>query len=351
MRTRVSILLALVVAAALVPAGASAQADSDCEFPVEVTDATGTEVEVVEEPQRVVTLNPSAAQTMWEIGAWDKVVGATKHAANLEGFADVENISATGETISSEIVVGLDPDLAIAPNVVEPDTVEALREAGVTVYHFREATSISDVKDKTRLVGRLVGACEGAADTVAWMDERLAVVDEATAGPERPSAMYVFFGYTAGQDTFIDEMIRRSGADNLAADVGIQGYKPVNEEILVNNTVDWLILNTDWTEVPRSAAYNSTRAVQQNRIVVVNTDYLNRPGPRVVYAIETMVEAFHPEAYDAANRTQTPGATDTPDEATPTPQAPATTRGGEGPGFGVVLAAVALMLLGLHRRP
>jgi iron complex transport system substrate-binding protein len=356
MRTRTAFLVALLVAASLVPTAAVAQADTDCSYPTERTDATDTLVTVTDEPQRVVTLNPSAAQTMWEIGAWDRMVGATKHASNLEGFDDLEwNVSGSGETISNERVIGADPDLVLAPNTVQNDTVRALRDAGLTIYRFHEAESIEDVKDKTRLIGRFVGECDGATQTVEWMEERLAVVDAATADADRPSAIYVFFGYTAGEGTFIDGLIERAGADNLAAEVGIQRYKPVNDEILVNNTVDWLILNTDWTTVPTNAAYNSTRAVQDDQLVVVNTNHLNRPAPRVIYAIETMVQAFHPEAYAAATRTATPTASVTPtpehDPTTTTDETPVrTTSGADGPGFGVLGTALALVLLGGYRR-
>ena len=356
MRTRTAILVALLVAASLSPTTALAQGDANCSYPVERTDATGALVAVTEESERVVTLNPSAAQTMREIGAWDKMVGATKHASNLEGFDELEwNVSGSGQTISNERVIGAQPDLVLAPNTVQNDTVRALRDAGLTIYRFHEATSIADVQAKTRLIGRFVGECDGAAKTVEWIDERLAVVDEATADAERPSAIYVFFGYTAGEGTFIDGLIERAGADNLAAEVGIQSYKPVSDEILVNNTVDWLILNTDWTTVPNNAAYNSTRAVQEGQIVTVNTNHLNRPAPRVVLAIETMVEAFHPEAYAAANRTATPtsSATLTPEEGQPTPTeraTAATTSGADGPGFGVIMTAVAIIVLGVARR-
>jgi len=50
------------------PAADAAAQESDCTFPVELTDQSGTTVTVEESPSRVVTLNPSAAQTMWGAG-------------------------------------------------------------------------------------------------------------------------------------------------------------------------------------------------------------------------------------------------------------------------------------------
>ena len=350
---RLAFVLAVVVAAtAVLPATAVAQSGSGCSFPYERTDATGTTVTVGEEPTSVVTLNPSAAQTMWEIGAQEKVVGVTKYAANLDGAAAKTNISGSGQTISNEEVVGLNPDLVIAPNTISNETVQTLRGANLTVYRFREAESIDDIKRKTRIVGHLVGECDGAGDTVDWMDSRLSTVDEAVGDAERPDVVYAFYGFTSGENTFIDTVLERAGGNNVAADAGITGYKQINDEILVQESPDWIVLNSDWDEVPNSAAYNSTTSVQENQTVVVNKNHLNRPAPRVVYAVTTLAQAFHPDAYAAANATATPTATvtaNTPNTATATVMAESTktvtateTPGESGPGFGVVAALVAL---------
>jgi iron complex transport system substrate-binding protein len=106
MRKLTLILVLAVAAAAVVPATAVAQSN-ECSFPVERADATGTEVTIAEEPasESVVTLNPSAAQTMWEIGAQETVVGVTKHAMNLPGAESKTNISSNEQTISNEEVV------------------------------------------------------------------------------------------------------------------------------------------------------------------------------------------------------------------------------------------------------
>lgn len=337
----IAVAVAVLVLAAATPAAGVAQTDESCSFPVERTDATGTVVRVPDEPARVVTLSPSAAQTMKEIGAWGKVVGATKHAAYLEGFEDVErNISGAGGTINTEEVVGLEADLVLAPNVVPNETVEALRGAGETVYYFPASRSIEAIKDKTRLIGRLTGECAGAAETVAWMDSRLAVVDETTDGVERPSAIYVFFGFAAGEGTFIGDMIERAGARNAAALGGVEGFQEISEEVLLDQDPDWLLLGSDAPGVPSGPAYNGTTAIREDQILVLDVNYLNQPAPRVVIPIQRMTKAFHPEAYAAANATEpaTPADTSTSPDASTT-----TAPGSDGPGFGPLVAILALM--------
>jgi len=354
--------------AAAAPAAPSADVvaqESDCTFPVELTDQSGTNVTVEEEPSRVVTLNPSAAQTMWEIGARDKVVGVTKHAMNLEGAEAKTNISAGGQTISNEKVVGLEPDLVLAPNTIDNETVQSLRDAGLTVYHFGEAGSIAGIQEKTRITGELTGECEAAEETVDWMDAELATVDAAVEGQDRPGMIYTFFGWTAGNGTFIGNLVERAGARNVAAEAGIDGYEELNDEVLVEQNPDWILRNSDNGQVPKTAAYNGTTAVQEDQIVVVNYNQLNRPAPRVIYPLVEMTKAMHPEAYAEANQTASETATETGqtegDTGTASPTAttapptgsPGTDTddgagtGASGPGFTAVGALVALVSLSL----
>lgn len=357
----------------------TAQSGQDCEFPISETDATDTEVSLDSEPESVVTLNPSAAQMLWEMGAQEKVTGVTKHAANLDGADQRTNISSAGPTIGHEIVVDLEPDLVLAPlsQVTTPEDVEILREAGLTVYAYPTAESVEGVRERTLLTGRLVGACDGAQETVDRMDEQISIVENAVEDESRPDVLYTFFGFTAGEATFIHEIIEIAGGRNVAAEAGIEEYQEVNEEIVVAEDPDWIVLNTDSPTVPDSEGFQRTTAVTENQTVVVNTNHLNRPGPRIVRAITTLAETFHPDAYAEAvaaaeptpteqpttptqeateqpetpTESETPAPTDTPDETDGTDGTDEADD--DGAGFGILAAAGTLLALlagGLFRR-
>jgi len=320
-------LLAAVVLIAALATGGSAVAtsttQSDCTFPVTFTDATGTEVTVAEEPRAVVTTNPSAAQTTWEIGAREKVVGLTQFATYLENASSRANVSSGSFGFSVEKVVGLQPDLVLVPNASHfPERVRQLRAAGLTVYVFPLAESVDDVVDKTRRTGRLVGACDGADETADRMDAEFDTVREAVDGEERPRVLYVFFGFTAGEGTFVDELITTAGGRNVAAMADIEGYKRINDETVLAFKPEWIVLNTDDPDgaPPRRPAYNDTPAVEDGNVLVLNANYLSQPAPRIVQPVREMARTFHPAAYEAANRTPTP---------TPTPTSPPASGGSD----------------------
>lgn len=339
---------------------------ASCEFPFTATDATGTEVTIEERPERVTTLNPSAAQTMWEIGGKAQVVGLTQYALYLDGAESRTNVSASGMGVSVEAVVGTNPDLVLAPNATSVETVAALREAGVTVFHFAEATNISHVRTKTTLTGQLTGNCEGAAQANAWMDANVEAAREATADVERPSALYPLGGgYVANTGTFISAMIEASGAENAAGQREFStSYPKVSDEVILELSPDYLVLTDSTAYITGQEPYASLDAVRENNTVMVNTNYLNQPAPRsVVYAVRNLTEGFHPDA--AANaefvargevRVEPASATPSPApegqtgdaaaESTDEPTATDTT----GAGFGATVAALAVLASALLAR-
>jgi iron complex transport system substrate-binding protein len=328
---------------------AQSSGSTDCSFPVSATDATGTEVTVDEEPEDVVVVGPSAAQVMWEIGAQEKVVGMPvgQYTSYLEGSQSKTNVVDDRLQPVNEKVVGLDPDLVLAPNIVTNDTVESLREAGLTVYRFEGATSFEDVAAKTELTGRLVGEFETAAEVAAQTRGTVAAVEEAVAGTERPRVYYPLgSGYTAGSNTFINDIIQSAGATNIAADV-IDGYQPqINAETIVDKDPQWLIVQEGFP-VPSNDAVNSTTAGQQNQVVRVNGNFINQPGPRTTQVLRTIAETFHPDAMSGVDFANV----ETPEPATcGEAGATAETTGASGPGFTPTVAVLAVVALGLLAR-
>jgi iron complex transport system substrate-binding protein len=310
---------------------------SDCSFPIEVTDATGETVELEEPPERVVTLAPSAAQTMDEIGAEGTVVGISDRGTYLDWSEEKATVSGEEGFVSTEKVINQSPDLVLAPDIIADDKVDQLREAGLTVYNFERAASMDDVVAKTRLTGELVGACEGANARADEMEDALEVVRTAVEGEDRPSVLYLLGGkFTAGDETFIDGVIETAGGTNIAAD-HFTGYAMISDEVVANESPEYLIVSNEAPEViPKTEAYNTTPAVQNDQVIRINANYLNQPAPRTIQVIEDFASEWHPEAYESAKEsyaeTTTEGAETT-----------AVTTETEAPGFGPIVALLAIV--------
>jgi len=297
----------------------------DCSFPVSSVDATGTNVTVSEEPDRVVVLGPSAAQTMWEIGAKEKVVGMPVNffTAYLNGSENRTNVVKQDGSPIAETIVGEEPDIVLAPNIVQNDTVESLRERGLTVYRFETAKSLSDVYNKTELTGRLVGNFDTAAQVSAEMDGKVSAIRSAVEGEQEPRVYYnLGGGWTAGPDSFIGQMIATAGGQNIAAGNINKSYAPLSSEIILEEDPEWIV-NPAGTPLPENEGINKSTAVQADQIVSVNTNYINQPGPRNVQPLRKIAAALHPDAMEGLNldTVETPEPTICASDVTPTPTA------------------------------
>ncbi|MFP8891561.1 PGF-CTERM-anchored ABC transporter substrate-binding protein [Natrialbaceae archaeon A-CW2] len=306
---RLSVLLiaTLVVTAIVAPAMAggvaatSAQAEPACEYPVSLTDATGETVTLEEPPERIVTLNPSDANTIFEIGADDRLVGMPvgDGTSRLDAEGQTDITEDDGFTVDSETVVGLEPDIVLAANVSSVEQVDQLRDAGLTVYHFPEATSLEDVAENVAITGTLSGECDGATETLTWMDQRLDLLESAVADAEHPTVYYKMGdGFTAGSGTFQHETMTAAGLDNIATAADIEKWGIISNEVVVEEDPDWILRTSGpfQPEIPESL--EDTTAVQNEQFVTVDSNDFSQPAPRIVFAMETLVETVHPEAYD-----------------------------------------------------
>lgn len=381
-----TVLLAVLFVAAVFPAtGAIAteapytHGDTDCDFPNTVTDATGTEVTVSERPERVVVLGASAAQTTWELGAEDRVVGIDAFSTYLEGAEEVDIVSGGIGQVDYEAALNQSPDLIIvAGNSYSPDVVSEFRSSNVTTFAMPNAGSIEAVYDKTRLFGRLLGTCEAAHKVVAEMQDRVNTVREAVSGEPKPTVFIDFGGvrdesarYSAGPGSFVGGIVQAAGTTNIVTEGDFTSPFPqVSNEFILSQDPEWLIVTYTpgssfgpaTPEAAKEAARNSsvlseTTAVEEGNIIAVNANSFSQPAPRLVKALETITKAIHPEAFEAANQTTTPTVTatatqtETTREATETMTAAPTTSGGSGPGFGLVITLVAILVATrLHSR-
>ena len=267
-----------------------------CSYPVTLTDATGTEITLEERPARITTTNPSAAQTLWELGAKDRVVGVTQFASYLDGSGSKANVSGSGFGVSTERVVNTTPDLVLAPNASAGD-VEGLRNANLTVYHFPAATSVDDVATKTETIGRLVGECAAADSINQEMYDAVDETRERTTGLDRPDALYPLGGgFVAGDETFINEIMQVGGVDNVAAAEG-DGYPKLSDEVVIATDPEVLLVTESDAPIVDRQPYASTTAGRENNTIVLDVNDLNQPAPRsVIEATQTLadgVAAYH----------------------------------------------------------
>lgn len=333
--------------------GATATQQDDCTYPQTLTDFTGTDVEIPEEPSSIVALQPSDAQLVTEIGATDRMVGMPvgPYTSHLDAPDNVTDISGDdGVTPVAEKVIDLDADVVIAANTVtfQEGLVEQLRDADQTVYVYDSASSIEDVKQQVRTAGTLTGECDGADETVTEMEESLAQIDEVTEGEDEPLAFYVMGENdltTPGPDTFQGEILDRAGVENIAERANVSGWQEISEEVIIEEDPEWIIYGDYMGEPPAMDALQSTTAWEQEQFVAVDSNAMSQPGPHVVEAIEQIASEVHADSYAevTGNQSNTADSDDGNDSTADDDGSTAEDDADVIPGFGVAAALVALL--------
>lgn len=340
-----TLLVASLCGVAASPAAASHEGGTDCSYPLSVTDDTGTEVTLNGSAETVVAADAASAQTLWEIGAQDRVVGMpvrsyTEYLNGSENRTDV--LSEDGIGLDVETIIELDADLVVAPNYVNDETVQQLRDANQTVYRSPFESSFEDIYAKTELYGHFVGDCEAGATTAQETREEVEAIREATADRESPDVLYYFFGTAAGNGTFIGDMVETAGGNNVAAEAGVEQYGEISDEVILEQDPEWIV-TTDDDEAfdAEEEPFPSTTAVRNDQVLRVDANLVSQAAPRVVEPLRAMAEAFHPEAFEEQTATST---------TTPTEIESDDGSDGDGAGFGVAVAAAALAAAALLAR-
>jgi iron complex transport system substrate-binding protein len=268
-------------------------------------------------PDRIVSLAPSCTEILYAIDAGDKVVAVTRYCNypyNFTAWIAEGNMTSIGgfEDPNMEVIASLNPDLILASGGVQEEIVETLRNLGYKVLVL-DPTNITGVLQNIELVGK---ATDKNAEATALMNDitsRIdAVVNKVADVASKPKVYYeVFYDPTslwvAGSKAWQNELIEKAGGINVFADQPLDYFQSSVEAVVVRNP-DVIVLPAEgmgeetpfWgsiDEVKARPAWDSISAVQNDRLYQIDSDIIQRAGPRVADAIEQLAEFFHPELF------------------------------------------------------
>ncbi|MBI2503572.1 MAG: ABC transporter substrate-binding protein [Candidatus Latescibacteria bacterium] len=271
-----------------------------------VVDDLGVALELKEPPGRLVSLAPSNTELLFALGLGDKVAGVTDY-CNYPPEAQKVPKVAGYSTLSLEKIIAVAPDLVLAARGNDLEGIAALRVAGIPVFSL-DIQSVEGLIESTGRVGQLVGAREAAARLQGEWRERVARVRARVDSSQvRPRVMWGYFGepvYTAGAGTLIDDLISVAGGVNVGRRAS-GAWPPVSletilfwapEVLLAAAMADDQAVEKELARLRELEGWNQIPAVRQGRVYQLNPDWLTRPGPRALLALEQLAELLHPAA-------------------------------------------------------
>lgn len=269
--------------------------EDDFSYPLTLTDAYGNEVTVEAEPETIVTVSPALTEIVYALGGEDKLIGRSSYDDYPADVFDVQDIGPI-DMPDVELIVELDPDVVLASSIFSEEAYNALTEAGLTVVIVRDETDIEGLTYCVETVADVIGLHEdGQALAMSISDEIAEIYNQAqeTIADDDITVYYAMsFGeygdYTAGPDTFINDIIEYAGCVNAASDA--DGWSYSAEQLLAADPDIILVPDWGYDMFMETEPYTELTAVQNGTVLAVDANTFERVGPRNVDAMNTLYE-------------------------------------------------------------
>jgi iron complex transport system substrate-binding protein len=299
LRTSLFVVLTALCVLALEVAGASGGSSATPkQFPVTITTPSG-KVTITKKPRRIVSLSPTATETLFAIGAGRQVV-AVDNQSDYPKNAPKTTLS--GFTPNVEAIASYRPDLV----VISFDTkglARSLRRLKIKVVHHDGAKTLKGAFLQIRQLGLVTGNAATATKLVKEMRTKIDRIVEVAKDRARGLSVYHELSpdlYSATSNTFIGKAYALLGLENIAdeADSAGTGYPQLSAEYVVAADPDVIVLadvvccGQKPSTVGARPGWDRISAVRTGSIVRMDDSIASRWGPRLVNFFRAMSSAL-----------------------------------------------------------
>jgi iron complex transport system substrate-binding protein len=269
-------------------------------------DDLGRKIFLAEPPARIVSLAPSITEMLFALGLGEQIVGVTFF-CNYPPEAQAKPKVGYSQP-NLETIVTLRPDLVLAPSEYAPtDVLSKLEQLKIPTFVLVPRT-IEDIASHVHTLGRML-ARTGPADQLATnLRRRIGAVKAKVQGHPRPRLLYVLNSeplITVGPGSYIHQMIELAGGTNVA-EHATAPYPRLTTEVVLQADPEIILFPVGSAEgIPESEQqlwrrWPTVTAVKRGRLHRIDSDLVNRPGPRAVDGLERLAQLLHPEMFPAS---------------------------------------------------
>ena len=272
---------------------------------VTITDMKGREITLEKPAERIVALTASDCEILYAIGAGDTLVGRGTYCDYPAEVLEVPAVE-SGASTNVEEIIALDPDVLLMSDMAQTEEqIQQLEAAGIRVV-VSEATDIAGVYTAIEMIGALMGKEENAAAVIESMQSTFAAIQEQSTGDGSQTIYFevspLQYGlWTAGTNTFMDEIAAMLGLTNCFADV--EGWGEISEEQLLERNPDFIVTITMYfgegptpeEEILARPGWENVTAVKNNAILNLQNNELSRPAPRLADGAQMLFDFVYGE--------------------------------------------------------
>ena len=269
----------------------------------ELTDEVGRKIQIPREVNRVVSLAPNLTEIVFALGDGDHLAGDTDFCDYPPEAAQKPHVGGPVNP-NLEEVVSLMPDVVLATSINRRETVSALDRLGLPVF-VTDPHTVDEMIATVEHIGSALGTEKSAAVLAAELRDRLSDLHRRLAGVSARRVLFVVWTsplISVGRETFIADALRQAGGRSVVdtkaewPNISLEEMVHLQPEVLVFASAHAGDTQHDIDGLRARPGWRDLAAMQHGDIVVVS-DAINRPAPRMVDAIEQLARALHPEAF------------------------------------------------------
>ena len=254
----------------------------------------GEEVEVPDRPCRIVSLAEDITETLFMIGAGDRVVGVSSYCYRPSEAYSRTRVG-TYYRVSYSRLEKLKPDLILTTSAAQRRVNLELYERGYPVFPIQLPVSVAGVVENVRRVGVLVDETENSLMLAEKLVFKLAELGKSrlTNNPRAYVEIDLGSPITVGQASYVHDMLHILGLRNIYGDVK-RAYLEPDFRKVVEYDPDIIIYDPKpheqkayqkFYKLVSSRGWDSMRAVKLNRIVITRGDDVAHYGPSLILEI------------------------------------------------------------------
>lgn len=276
------------------------QADQSQGQSYTVVDGLGRELEFNSVPERVIAISPSDAENLHAIGAIEYLVGRGTYVDYPEEALEATEV-ASGSDMNPEQILALEPDLIIMSDMgTNEEQVSVFENEGINVL-ITPAKTVEEVYESIGNIGKAMNKSEEAEKVIADMKSQLEELSQNSSDNEGKTIYFEIspleYGlWTAGSNTFMDEIGAMLGLENIFKDV--EGFAEISEEEVISRNPDYIVTismgttsgETPVEEILNRPGWDGVTAVSEENILNLVNDELSRPSVRLVEGAKALSE-------------------------------------------------------------
>ncbi len=251
-----------------------------------VRDDAGNIIKLNHHATRIISLAPDITETLFAIGAGEKVVAVMSGSDYPAKALQIPRIGSYA-SLDLEKIIALKPDLIITWDHLFVRDLQILKNMGISVY-VNKPERLDDVARSMRLFGCLAGTEKVANKVAHEFLTKLTALTQHDAHSKPVTVFYQIGPYslmTVNKQSWINQAIDLCGGRNVFANAPSIATEVSLEAVLTSQPQIIIAASTDQDWQRRWQRYPSMIAVQNHLLFTVPPDWINRAGPRLLAGV------------------------------------------------------------------